>query len=212
MINNQKYITPEIIAFELSQIYKSKTWDIGSVRTWCMNVETRFIKDIETMIKYEEIDLTVNNNMVLLPCNIFRILDVYLGDNQIGLDYKNNGSYLYDLKQNGNILNLPDNSIIYINYRGINIDTNTGEFLIVKGHEEACKTYCKIQMFEEDVALGKFNASLWAGWQQQFSGQFLGARNNYQHKSRKQIDDLNIIRGNMIQKIGDLSLYHELFK
>jgi len=212
MINNQKYITPEIIAFELSQIYKSKIWDIGAVRTWCMNVETRFIKDIETMIKYEEIDLTVNNNMVLLPCNIFRILDVYLSDNQNGLDYKNNGSYLYDLKQNGNTINLPDNSIVYINYSGVNIDINTGEFLIVKGHEEACKTYCKIQMFEEDVAFGKFNYSLWAGWQQQFSGQFLGAKNNYQHKSRKQIDDINIIRGNMVQRIGDLPLHHELFK
>ena len=210
VVNNQKFVSVDVIAYELGQTFKSKNWNIGDIRTWCSVVETRYVKDIETMAEFEEIDLTVDNGMVLLPCNIFRILDVYKSENEI-LEYKNNGSYLYDFKINGHKANYVDGTKLYIDYRGVNVDNN-GEILIVKGHEEACKTYCKLQMFEEDAAFGRFDKSMFAMWKEEFSGQFKAARYNIQHKSRLKIDNLTVIRGNMIPKIGDLVLHHELFK
>lgn len=211
--NTQRFVSAEIVAYELGRSFKSKTWDIGDIRTWCGEVETRYIKDIETMVNYEEIDLTVDNGMVLLPCNIFRILDVYEHRNRIlEYDMTDNGTYIYNFRHNGRKVHYPDGSRIFINYRGTNIDEKTGEMLIVKGHEIPCKTWCKINAFEEDAAMGRFNEKLWFYWKEEFSGQFQAAKQNFQHKSRSRIDNLNIIRGNMIPKIAGLSLHHELYK
>lgn len=210
-MNNQKYVTADVIAYELGREFKSKKWDIGDVRTWCGIVETRYIKDIETMIQFDEIDLCVMNNMLLLPCNVFRLLDVYESRNK-KLTYKNNGAYLYDFRYNGIKQTYPNGFKLYLNYVGINIDETTGELLIVKGHEEACKTFCKIEAFTEDVAYGRFSKDLWYLWKEEFSGQFKASRYNIQHKSRLDIDNLNIIRGNMIPKIAGIELYHEMYK
>jgi hypothetical protein len=210
-MNNQKYVTPDVIAYELGREFKSKKWDIGDVRTWCGIVETRYVKDIETMMKFEEVPLTVTSNMLLLPCNVFRILDVYESVNK-NLTYKNNGAYLYDFKYNGVKQTYSDNFTLYLNYIGINIDESTGEILIVKGHEEACKTFCKIEAFAEDAAYGRFSKDIWAMWKEEFSGQFKAARYNVQHKSRLDIDNLNIIRGNMIPKIAGIELHHQIYK
>lgn len=215
-MNNQKFVSCDVIAYELGQLYKSKNWEIGNIRTWCAEVETRYIKDIETMTEFEEIDLTVDldsndNPQVLLPCNIFRILDIY-ENSEVNLEYKTNGAYAYDFKWNDIAQTYEDGDVLYINYRGVNIDETTGEILIVKGHEIACKTWCKIQMFEEDAAFGKFDKNLIEVWKNDFSGQCIAARHNYQHKSRERINNLNIIRGNQIVQIAGLSLHHELFK
>ena len=215
-VNNQRFVSAEVIAYELGQVWKSKNWDIGNIRTWCAAVETRYIKDIMTMMDYEEIDLTVNLDssgepIVLLPCNVFSVLDVYKDEHSM-LDYKTNGSYLFDFKHHGRKEKLREGEAIFINYKGTNIDPETGELLIVKGHEEACKTFCKIQMFKEDAGLGAFDRNMWLLWKQEFSGQFQASKYNYQHKNRLQINNLNKIRGNMIVKIGGLSLHHELFK
>jgi hypothetical protein len=214
-MNNQKYVSVDVIAYELGQLYRSKNWEIGNIRTWCAEVETRYIKDIETMTSYKEIDLTVNFDangkpQVLLPCNVFRNLDIY-ENSSINLEFDTNGSYAYNFKWNGITQTYNVGDFLYINYEGVNIDEATGEILVVKGHEIACKTWCKIQMFEEDSALGKFDKNLVEVWKNDFSGQCIAARHNYQHKSRQRIDNLNIIRGNMVTNIAGLSLHHELF-
>ena len=169
-----------------------------------------------TMMEYEDIDLTVDFDsngepIVFLPCNVFRVLDVYKDSHRM-LEYKTNGAYMYDFSHNGHKEKLREGEPIYINYRGTNIDADTGEILIVKGHEEACKTFCKIQMFEEDAALGSFDKNMWLLWKTEFANQSQAAKYNYQHKSRLKIDNLNKIRGNMIVQIGGLVLHHELFK
>jgi hypothetical protein len=210
MIDNSKYIGPEVIAYELSLSNKNKEWDLNTVRTWCMNCETRYIKDVDTMIEFEQIPLRYEHEQVLLPCNVFRILDVYRNHYEI-LDYKNNGAFLYDFKWKGIHRHYPEGTAIFINYRGINIDHETGECLIVKGHEEACKLYCKLQMYEDDRNMGRFPKDIYAQWEEQFSGMYMAARSNYQHKDRKKIDNLTIIRGNMVPKIGSLVLHNQQF-
>ena len=107
------------------------------------------------------------NNMLLLPCNVFRLLDVYESRNK-KLTYKNNGAYLYDFRYNGIKQTYPNGFKLYLNYVGINIDETTGELLIVKGHEEACKTFCKIEAFAEDAAYGRFSKDLWYLWKEEF--------------------------------------------
>lgn len=175
-----------------------------------MNCETRFIKDVDTMIEFESIPLVVEHGQALLPCNVWRILDVYKNHLEI-LDYKSNGAYLYDFKWKGRPRHYREGEVIFINYRGINIDPDTGECLIVKGHEESCKLYCKLQMYEDDRNMGRFPKDVYAQWEELFSGMFVAARSNYQHKDRKKIDNLTIIRGNMVPKIGSMVLHNQQF-
>ena len=209
MVNNSKYITPEVIAFELSTSFKNKQWEVDTVRTWCMNCETRYIKDIETMMKFVGVPLRIEHGMALLPCNVWRRLDVYKNRYEI-LSYNCNGAFLYDFHWKGVRRNYRDGEYIFIDYAGVNIDEE-GECLIVKGHEEACKMYCKLQMFEEDMVMGRFPKDVYAQWSELFSGMYMAARSNYQHKDRKQIDNLTIIRANMIPKIGSLILDRDQF-
>ena len=156
-----------------------------------------------TMVRYEEVELTVESCRALLPCNLERILDIYDPNESIVVGAQNMGSYL----------SLPDDytdDTVFINYVGTPL-SNQGIPLIVKGHENACELFCKIRTFEEDMVDGRFDKNLWMSWDQQFSGMCQNALQNWKHKTRDDINKLQVIRGNMIPVIGLTTLFHKRF-
>jgi hypothetical protein len=204
MINDSKYVSHHVIHADIARVYKSKSIDINDIMEWCAQVDTRYITDVDKMVLYLQVPLTVDtdNHQALLPCNVFRILDVYDDDDEI-VSFYNNGTYII----------LPEDYVdesVYINYVGTAIADN-GEPLIIKGHENACETFCKLRLFEEDMTLGRFPAQIWIMWDNQFSGQCSASMNDFRHFSREYFNKLNVIQGNMIPKIGQLPLYHKNF-
>lgn len=197
---NDLYISPKVVYADLARIYKSKNIYINDVIEWCMQVERDFMADIDTMLHFIEIPLEVSGNAVKMPCNVYRLLDVYEDkDSERPVLYQNNGSYLYDVTdENGT--SYDDGTTIYVNFVGMAI-TKEGDVLVFDSHRPACETYCKIKMFEEDVAMGKFDKQIWAAWNQQFSGQIIAGRSTYRHLSRRQLNDLNIVRGSQVRRI-----------
>lgn len=205
---NNLYITHKVILASLARTHKRKNWQENEIMEWCQECLNNVIVDVETMTKYVEIGLEVpttgtQKNMVYLPCNIFRLLDVYDGsDNRI--DYSYNGSYII----------LPsDNTLtaIYINYIGTPIDEN-GIPLIPKTQQIACETYCKVKGFEEDVAYGNFNAQLWMMWKNELTPMISAGKNDYRFRDRHAIDKLNIIHGNLTPVIANIKLVHKEFE
>lgn len=210
LTNNSKYVSAEVIMADLARKYKSFEWDLDDVIEWCAQVETNYIPEVNQMVHYVKVPLTVTSRQVELPCNIHRILDVYDSD-EARVQYYNNGAFLVDLRDDtGEEL---DDSVetIYINYVGLPLDDD-GIPLILKGHEPACETFCKINFFEEKVALGEFSPDLWEKWNQQFSGQITSAKQSVRHMDRYDIDKLNIIKGNMIIKIGSMPIKQNTFE
>lgn len=214
MIANYKYTSIDIIHANITRKYKQKGIQRDDIMEWCMQCELQYIKDVESMPLYTEIDLTVDaNGEVLLPCNIFRILDVYDSNGRV-VEHKSNGAYLYDLKNShGSNSYYKEGDCININYIGIMIDCASGEPMIAAGHENAAETYCKIQIFEEAVANRQFDANLWMRWKDEFHGQHLAARyESNRGKTRDEVITKSFqIRGNALAHIGGLKLHHTIF-
>ena len=206
MINDQKYISHKAIAADITRVYKNKPVNLDDILEWCSQVETRYAIDVDKMVLYLkvplEVDLETSPPQALMPCNVFRLLDVF-NDGEEYTNYYNNGSYLI----------LPANyneEYVYLNFVGTAI-SDEGDPLIIKGHENACETFCKIRLFEEDVAYGRFNQQMWAMWKEEFSGQVAASKCDMRHFDRQHFNKLNIIHGNMIPKIGGVRLYHKNF-
>lgn len=201
------FISPEAIFDRMSILYKRVEFDRLAVIELCADCMVNVIKDSSTMALFEDIGITMTNNMVKLPCNVFRILDVF-DEDENQLEFKTNGDYLYDIiDESGDAIE--DGTIVYLNYRGIPVDED-GMIVIPEWFQIPCETYCKIKLLEEDVGYGKFDKDLWMLWNTQIPGQIVAARNNFRLSSRKSIDDLNLIKYNMLQKIGDLPIIQRM--
>jgi hypothetical protein len=161
------------------------------------------------MINVLEVPLAVVKGQALLPCNVHRILDVYYKYQNLEYGISSTGAYLVNIKYKDSRKEF-DEDYVYINYVGTPIDETTGYPLIVKGHENACETFCKLRTFEEDMVLGKFSPQLWQAWDRKFSFQIQNAAYAvYRHKTRSYAQELLNIRANAIPQIGRLTLYHE---
>lgn len=205
-VNNHLYISPDVIYADLSRIYKNKSIEYYDIVEWCARVETLHLADIDKMFYFEGDEFEVKDGMVLLPYNMFRLLDVYT-------DPKNSNSIINKIGNNGSVLygfNMPDGKKIYLNYIGIPI-TDTGIPLIIKSHEEACGFFCRCRLFEEDMANGNFNANLWMMWDSKFSNAVTAAKQNYRAFKRSDINNLHKIKGMMIKRIGNTTLRNNLY-
>ncbi len=205
---NNLYVTHKVILASLARVHKKKNWQEPEIMEWCQECLNNIVIDVETMAQYIGVGLSVpqtgpNKNMVYTPCNIFRILDVFdSGSNRIVYSY--NGSYI--ILPSTNTL-----STIYINYIGTPIDDN-GIPLIPKSQIIACETYCKLKAFEEDVAYGEFDASLYMMWDQKLTNMISAGKNDWRFKDRYAIDKLNIIHGNLVPVIANIKLAHKEFE
>lgn len=205
---NNLYVTHKVILANLGRVFHSKQFQEDDILEWCQIYMNQYAKDVSVMTHFQEIGLDVpysghNKNMVLTPCNIFRLMDVYDSGGQ-RIDYYYNGSYI----------TLPETntlSVIYINYFGSMVNEE-GIPLIPKQYINAAETFCKIKAFEEDVALGTFNASMWDLWNQQLTGQTVNARSDFRHMDQHTIDKWNIIKGNMIPIIANVKLSNKYFE
>lgn len=205
-IRNNKYIDHRVIMGNLMSLFKQKDFNEPDIINWCQEVETRDIGDVDNMVKFVQVPLKVDNFVSAdLPCNIYRILDVFnANETPIPFTTSQNGSKLIFRKE----LNLTG---VYINYVGMPVSED-GTPLIVRGHENACLYKCITNAFMEDFALGKISQGAYALWEQKATGYILEASSNRRHYTREDWNNLNIIQGNLIPKIGGLSLYHLMYK
>jgi len=205
--NDSRYVSHHVIAARISRAWKDKTVNLDDIMEWCAEVEVSYMKDVDKMVQFYQVDLTVDtdNHIATLPCNVHRILDVYSDPNnsESAVNYYNDGVKLI-LNENYT------QADVYINYVGQPI-SDEGEPLIIKGHENACETFCLIRLFEAESTKGQFPPQKIAEWSDKFSNQMTAARNDMRHFGRDYFMKLNIIKGNMVPKIGKIGLHHSQF-
>lgn len=204
---NSQYVSPEIVWAQLASKYKHKRFGIDDVIDWCSRMEREFISDVTCMVQYMEQPLTVVNSKAPLPTNLYRLTAVYNSTDQ-PVRYNSNGAYLFDLVDyNGN--QLEDDDEIYIDYVGLVLD-NQCRPMIHESHIQACEVFCKLQAFEEEYAMGKFNPRLFEMWQQSLPGLIQASRgSNYRQFTKEHLTQLSIIRGNMFSRIERTPLRDE---
>ena len=200
---NSKFVSTNIILAKLSRNHKRVNWDNQDVLEWCMQMETEMLADVDSMCEYIDIKLKVTNKQAPVPCNMHRILDVYTDPNdpKSKVSYFNNGAYLnFD----------SDYSLdyIYISYYGTTLDLQTGEPLILRTHIKACEAYCVQQAYYEKYLNNEINGQQWSVIDQRVTeGCNIAISQGVRFKDRKDLMNMNVIRGNMISKIGLVTLY-----
>lgn len=207
------FTSPEIITDRLNRLFKSKTFYPDIVGEWCAQVEVEYIRDLDIMWEFRGVELTVGNDkMVMLPCNVYKIDEVYTEDEKFLSYNRTSDGFLTNLK----VEELNDEEVeigdtIYISYHGVPVNTKTGDILIPSGHEPICETFCKKQAFEEDAALGKFSMSMWQSYDIKFSGQLQAVRSSHRNIDRGKRHHFQIIMGNMLPKIGRMRIKTKKF-
>jgi hypothetical protein len=202
---NSKFVTSDIIMANLGRAHKKINWDKNDVLEWCMQLETEMLADVDAMSLFVDIKLNVRNKQARLPCNVHRLLDVYTntGDALSKTSYTNTGAYL-------NFNSDFTCDYIYITYYGTTVDVETGEPIILKTHIKACEAYCIKQAYYERWLSGEIDNSKWGYIDNAVTeGCNIALSQGIRFKDRQDLVNLNVIRGNMITKIGLTTLYKD---
>lgn len=120
-----------------------------------MHVETRVVPDIDYMVRYIDYPLTITDGRIYIPPFAYKVINYSL-DGQVYVDVS---------KRRFEHYMAVDNTIhlgsVYISFVGMPINKNTGEPLIIKGHEQLCYWYCVRSAYMEDFFLGKIDHGRW---------------------------------------------------
>jgi len=203
VVDNQKYLDYQFIIPKVSRAVK----ELGiivikeDIAEWCSECEIDYIAQEQWMVKYIRIPLRVINGYAKLPCNVYRILDVYNGYSWI--NYETDGSFI-KLHPSYN------HPYIFINFWGIPINEE-GIPYILKGHEQACEAFCIWKLVYPFWIAGKMQAQIYKDIEDRLDIQVQAAKNGYRHKDRETVNHMMMIFGNMVPKIGSLTLYHQAF-
>lgn len=204
---NNRFSTADTIMSMMSSYIKNKDINILDIVEWCAELETDVLGDVEEMHEYFKYKVIIENYKGELPCNLYRLLDVFSASNERP-NYYNDGTHLvfnlnqtFDTDENGF-------EYIYINFYGIPIDYDTGYPLIKKGHELACQWYCIWKLYTEDFLNGKIDNSRWAYIENQKMIQAEAAKGGFRHKSHSDMKKILVTVHNMVPRINTMPLAH----
>lgn len=201
--NNNKYLDYHFILTRVVAITRHLGVNITEVdiAEWCAECEIDYIKQIEYWVPFNRIPIQVIDGMAKLPCNVYRLRDVYYGGQRIA--YHNDGSFL----RFGEDFTA---AYVFLNYTGIPIGED-GIPLILKGHEQACEAFCLWKLVYPLYIAGKYDRYLYKDIEDRLDIQCIAAKNGYRHKDRAEVDKWTVVMGNLIPMIGSMQLYHEAF-
>lgn len=203
-------ITHEVVYQDLMEKFPNKTWNEESIYRWCQQVETIYIADPDSMVRYEEVPLKITSGKVKLPDNLYKLLDVF--DNTEPklprrIKYNRQKSVLKQLVDPMHLKKYKG-EVIWINYIGTALDDNCMP-LIDENHYPACETFCKINGFELEVTYGEIAQSVYFDWKTRFDGMIQGAKGDIRDWDAKTWAELTVIHGNEIPRIGYQPLAHQ---
>lgn len=190
------------MASRIARRFPSKQFNEDDILEWCQVVECDMIGAVDGMYPYIGFELPVVGGRAKLPCNVYRITDVYTTPG-------NENSRIPFNRLQGHIsFGTSSYSKVYIDYYGTPIDLDTGIPLIQTGHELACEAYCVLMMHEDDMSQGRIDRGLYQMYDQKATGEILAAMGsqNIQHKTRGDLNTLEAIKYNMIPKPAALKL------
>lgn len=183
--------------------YKSRILVEADIIEWCQEVECDIIGEVDDMYPYIGFPLDVVNSRAKLPCNVYRILDVYT-------TLRNDSSRVPFTRLKGYIGLDPDMDYtsVYIDYYGTPIDFETGIPLIQVGHEFACEAHCTYNMFLDDISNNKISQYFAEKLEAKQTGEILAACGSHRirHKTRDQMNREQAIHYNMIPKPASFNL------
>ena len=201
--NNQKYIHYKYLIPRISHAVSELgiPFSEDDIAEWAAECEVDYIQDVRAMIPYCRVPVPVTAGVAKLPCNVFRIRDVYYGGSRV--DFYNDGSFLRFSES----FTAP---YVFMNFTGLPIGED-GIPLILKGHEQAIVAFCVWKMVYPFWIAGKMNPNIYLEIKDNVDIQVQASKNGFRHIDRGTLNQMTAIFGNIIPKIAGLELYHEAF-
>lgn len=200
MSNGFYYTNHHEIVNRLSKKFKTKDFNADDVHDWCAELENDVLREHDYFVKFLEIPLTViASRIVTIPCNVHSIIDVY-----------HEGGSRPKYVHIGNQIHLNQettNEFIYIDYKGTPIDEDTGDVLILRGHELACEAICVRNSYYEDYLNGKIDANRWVVIDEELERGVNIATMDMRRMTKDNFQTMENILGNKIPVIGRVPLY-----
>ena len=194
------------ILHRLSSIHKQKQFNEHDVLNWCQEVEMDILGEVDLMYQYVEFELSVINGRAKVPCNCYRIIDVYTAkDSPVSrIPFNRLKGYI-------SVDSTKNYSTLYMDYYGTPIDVETGIPYIAVGHELACVAYCEYMAYYEDMLLGKLDGDARNRIEMKKNSEILAAKGswNMRHKTRDDMNKMHKIAYNLIPKPAALNLLKE---
>ena len=187
---NYKYLKYSEILNRVTSRLKgfNKNVSDADVLEWCMQIENEICVNVDNMYIFTHVPLKVVNNTAQVPCNVYRISDVYTNHT----DHSHEHGSRVKFNDLGSVLVFnPRDKVTspFIDYWGSPIDLETGEFLIQRGHELACEWYCMYNVFFYDFGTGKITTNFFQEVKMNKENEILAAQSaSVQFKTR---DTLN---------------------
>lgn len=197
------YTTADEVFNKVTRLFPGETINKDDIYEWCMDAEINKISDGDLFAKYIDIPVVIDKtlNIGALPCNVKRIIDVYDADE----------NYVeYQITATNHIKIKGSHSKVLLTYLGLSLD-DEGLPRILSSHVSALLTYCKMQIIEPKVLMGKFSPNLFQKYEMQFSNQVTAVKQSAVNKDKKHYDDVQVIRFNMLKKVGQQRLFKNMF-
>lgn len=199
-MNNYKYTSHKEILSRLAKKFKTREFDPDTIHDWCAEAENDILRDHDYFMKFIAIKLEVKNKrQATIPCNIHSLIDVY---------FENGFRPLFQQSGVNLILNNPtDQLYLYVDYKGTPVDHNTGDVLIMRGHEAFCEAYCIRNSFYEDYLNGKIDGQRWSVIDDEYERTCAMANQDMRNMTRVEHLIIQEIHGSMLPVIGRIPQY-----
>lgn len=203
----QLFTTPKVIFHRLNETFKeTKYINEDSIYEWCFDAEVNYISNVNDMVLYFNVEVKYDKTTrrAILPCNIFRLVNVY--------DCSNN-PLEYNLQPPAYIkLNSCDiTSPVFISYYGLSVD-DEGVPYIPSNHIPALETWCKIKLLEFDSLIGKFPYNVWSDIEAKFSRQVTAIKQSWARKDHEHSNKMDKIDFNMLPLAAKRRLLHKYYE
>ena len=175
---------------------------------WCQEIETEICPNADHMFRYIGFELEVEGNKCIIPCNAWRILDVYTdSQNNVSRIAGNNVGKWYVFSPHLKLTK------VYMDFVGTAFDEEDGYPLILKGHEQACYWYCMYNIFLNEFLGGRMNGVAWNEIKQNKENEIIACQSSsVRHKTRQDLNNLQKIQFNAIPVPARMRLIGNMFK
>jgi hypothetical protein len=188
---NGKYVSVKTIGARIARNHKHLQFDIYDVVEWCWDVvkNTGMFKGFE---RIDNLEIEVKDHKALLPCNIYRLLNIYKNGCKV-----NAGSFVNDSVY----INFDNDSCtkIKIDYLGIPVDKE-GFPMVFEALEDACFWYCMTKLLFEDYISGKIDDTRYRFLEDKYGYAVGRAKSTFRWESRNDMDEVTMIMINMIPR------------
>ena len=184
----------------IARVHKNKQINEGDIVEWVAECETDYLQDIDNMIGFSGIGLTVTRGKALMPCNVYRVMTVYTQRGNRGTQppFRRVGRWLYF----NNDFVAP---MVYIDYYGVRVD-ESGYPVVMESHKQALEAFCVYKLYYEDFLLGKMQGMAWGVIQEDMINKCRETIYDFRRFTQEDLNQLHYIQYNMVPKIGLMEL------